>query len=105
MGFFEPSPPPFDLEEWRAKPHLSRLKPLVQDWGVNGFGSPTFVSAGGSFPADPPPACTPDAASRKIPVATTPAYRRTSTAVRLVPLVNGTTSGQGGSRTVPGRSQ
>ena len=43
MGFFEPSPPPFDLEEWKAKPHLSRLKPLVQDWGANGFGSPTFV--------------------------------------------------------------
>ena len=43
MGFFEPSPPPFDLEEWKAKPHLTRLKPLVQDWGVNGFGSPTFV--------------------------------------------------------------
>ena len=43
MGFLEPSPPPFDLEEWKAKPHLSRLKPLVQDWGGNGFGSPTFV--------------------------------------------------------------
>ena len=43
MGFFEPSPPPFDLEEWKAKPHLTRLKPLVQDWGANGFGSPTFV--------------------------------------------------------------
>jgi hypothetical protein len=43
MGFFEPSPPPFDLEEWKTKPHLTRLKPLVQDWGVNGFGSPTFV--------------------------------------------------------------
>ncbi len=34
MGFFEPSPPPFDLEEWKAKPHLARLKPLVQDWGA-----------------------------------------------------------------------
>jgi hypothetical protein len=33
MGFLEPSPPPFDLEEWKAKPHLTRLKPLVQDWG------------------------------------------------------------------------
>src|SRR3954466_15310572 len=44
MGFLEPSTPPFDLEEWKAKPHLSRLKPLVQDWGANGFGSPTFVS-------------------------------------------------------------
>src|SRR3954447_20316398 len=43
MGFLEPSPPPFDLEEWKAKPHLERLKPLVQDWGGNGFGSPTFV--------------------------------------------------------------
>src|SRR6478672_10393395 len=43
MGFFTPSPPPFELEEWKAKPHLTRLKPLVQDWGVNGFGSPTFV--------------------------------------------------------------
>src|SRR5215208_531505 len=43
MGFLEPSPPPFELEEWKAKPHLSRLKPLVQDWGANGFGSPTFV--------------------------------------------------------------
>jgi hypothetical protein len=43
MGFLEPSTPPFDLEEWKAKPHLSRLKPLVQDWGANGFGSPTFV--------------------------------------------------------------
>jgi Transmembrane protein of unknown function (DUF3556) len=43
MGFLEPSPPPFDLEEWKTKPHLARLKPLVQDWGENGFGSPTFV--------------------------------------------------------------
>jgi Transmembrane protein of unknown function (DUF3556) len=43
MGFLEPSPPPFELEEWKAKPHLTRLKPLVQDWGLNGFGSPTFV--------------------------------------------------------------
>ena len=23
MGFLEPSPPPFDLEEWKGKPHLS----------------------------------------------------------------------------------
>ena len=43
MGFLSPSPPPFELEEWKAKPHLARLKPLVQDWGLNGFGSPTFV--------------------------------------------------------------
>ncbi|MEZ0239882.1 MAG: DUF3556 domain-containing protein [Chloroflexota bacterium] len=43
MGFLEPSPPPFDIEQWKRKPHLSRLKPLVQDWGLNGFGSPSAV--------------------------------------------------------------
>jgi hypothetical protein len=44
MGFISPAPPPFDdVEEWKAKPHLSRLKPLAQDWAVNGFGTPTFV--------------------------------------------------------------
>jgi hypothetical protein len=43
MGFLEPSPPPFDLDEWKAKPHLTRLKPLVQDWGMNGFGTPWAV--------------------------------------------------------------
>ncbi len=43
MSFFSPAPPPFELEEWRRKPHLARLKPLVQDWGENGFGSPSFV--------------------------------------------------------------
>ncbi len=43
MGFLEPSAPPFDVEEWKRKPHLARIKPLVQDWGLNGFGSPAFV--------------------------------------------------------------
>jgi Transmembrane protein of unknown function (DUF3556) len=43
MSFFSPTPPPFDLDEWKQKPHLTRLKPLVQDWGENGFGSPTAV--------------------------------------------------------------
>jgi hypothetical protein len=43
MGFLSPSPPPFDLDEWKLRPHLARLKPLVQDWGLNGFGSPTAV--------------------------------------------------------------
>ena len=38
MPFLEPSPPPFELEEWKRKPHLARIKPLAQDWGVNGFG-------------------------------------------------------------------
>ncbi len=43
MGFLQPSPPPFELEEWKRKPHLTRLKPLVQDWGMNGFGTPWAV--------------------------------------------------------------
>jgi hypothetical protein len=40
MGFLQPSPPPFDLDEWRAKPYLARLKPNAQDWVINGFGAP-----------------------------------------------------------------
>ncbi len=43
MGFLSPTPPPFELEEWKRQPHLARIKPLVQDWGENGFGSPTAV--------------------------------------------------------------
>jgi hypothetical protein len=44
MPFLSPAPPPFEIdEEWKAQPHLTRLKPLVQDWGENGFGSPTAV--------------------------------------------------------------
>jgi hypothetical protein len=43
MSFLRPAPPPFDLEEWRAKPYLSRLKANCQDWAVNGFGSPEVV--------------------------------------------------------------
>src|SRR5439155_15415920 len=43
MGFLQPSPPPFDLEEWKAKPFLARLKPNVQDWAMNGFGAPGIV--------------------------------------------------------------
>jgi hypothetical protein len=43
MGFIQPSPPPVDMEEWKRLPHLARLKPLVQDWGVNGFGTPYVV--------------------------------------------------------------
>jgi hypothetical protein len=43
VSFFAPAEPPFDVEEWKRKPHLARIKPLVQDWGENGFGSPTGV--------------------------------------------------------------
>jgi transmembrane protein DUF3556 len=43
MGFTTPAPPPFDVEEWERRPHLERIKPLAQDWGLNGFGTPTAV--------------------------------------------------------------
>ena len=43
MGFLQPTPPPFDLTEWRAKPYLTRLKLNCQDWAVNGFAPPDAV--------------------------------------------------------------
>ena len=43
MGFLTPTEPPFDVDAWRAKPHLARIKPLAQDWAINGFGTPTAV--------------------------------------------------------------
>ena len=43
MGFLQPIPPPFDLDEWKAKPFLLRLKSVVQDWTINGFGAPGLV--------------------------------------------------------------
>jgi hypothetical protein len=43
MGFIAPAPPPVELEEWKRLSHLERIKPLAQDWGINGFGTPSFV--------------------------------------------------------------
>jgi hypothetical protein len=43
MGFINPTPPPFDVAEWRTKPHLERVKPLAQDWAINGFGTPYAI--------------------------------------------------------------
>lgn len=43
MGLLDPAPPPFEVEEWRRKPHLERIKPLAQDWALNGFGTPVAV--------------------------------------------------------------
>ena len=43
MGFTTPAPPPFDVEDWQRRSHLERIKPLAQDWAVNGFGTPSFV--------------------------------------------------------------
>lgn len=43
MGFINPTPPPFDVQEWKQKPHLERVKPLAQDWAANGFGTPYAI--------------------------------------------------------------
>ncbi len=43
MGFLTPTDPPFEIAEWRRLPHLERIKPLAQDWAVNGFGTPIAV--------------------------------------------------------------
>ncbi|HEX6388951.1 MAG TPA: DUF3556 domain-containing protein, partial [Solirubrobacteraceae bacterium] len=43
MGFIQPAPPPVDMEEWKKLPHLQKIKPLAQDWAVNGFGTPTAI--------------------------------------------------------------
>jgi hypothetical protein len=43
MGFTTPAPPPFEVEEWQRGTHLERIKPLAQDWALNGFGTPYAV--------------------------------------------------------------
>jgi hypothetical protein len=43
MGFVQPTPPPFEYDEWRRLPHLERIKLCAQDWALNGFGTPAFV--------------------------------------------------------------
>ena len=43
MGFIAPAPPPVELEQWKRLSHLERIKPLAQDWAINGFGTPYFV--------------------------------------------------------------
>jgi hypothetical protein len=43
MGFIAPAAPPVDVAEWKRLPHLSRIKPLAQDWAINGVGTPGAV--------------------------------------------------------------
>jgi len=43
VGFIAPAAPPVDVQEWQRLPHLERIKPLAQDWALNGFGTPSFV--------------------------------------------------------------
>ena len=43
MGFLNPDVPAFDVNEWRARPHLQRIKPLAQHWVEHGFGTPYAI--------------------------------------------------------------
>jgi hypothetical protein len=43
MGLIKPKLPDVDYEEWRTLPRMERVKPMVQDWAVNGFGPPESV--------------------------------------------------------------
>lgn len=43
MGMMDPAPPPFEVEKWEGLSHLERIKPLAQDWAINGFGTPPAV--------------------------------------------------------------
>ena len=43
MGFIAPADPPVVIDEWKRLPLRERIKPLVQDWGINGFGTPHAV--------------------------------------------------------------
>jgi hypothetical protein len=43
MGWLSPAPAPFDVEDWRTRPHLERIRWLARDWALNGFGTPHAV--------------------------------------------------------------
>jgi hypothetical protein len=43
MGFIKPALPQLDYDEWRTKPRMERVKPMVQHWAENGFGPPEGV--------------------------------------------------------------
>jgi Transmembrane protein of unknown function (DUF3556) len=43
MGFIAPTAPPVEIEAWKREPHLQRIKPLAQDWAINGVGVPGAV--------------------------------------------------------------
>jgi hypothetical protein len=43
MGFIAPTAPPVDIEEWKRRSFLERIKPLAQDWALNGVGVPSAV--------------------------------------------------------------
>lgn len=43
MGFIKPSLPEVDFEEWARQPHARRIRPAMQHWVENGFGTPRAI--------------------------------------------------------------
>ena len=43
MGLIQPKLPDLDYDEWRTRPRMERVKPMVQDWATTGFGPPESV--------------------------------------------------------------
>ncbi|WP_316759634.1 DUF3556 domain-containing protein [Streptomyces herbicida] len=43
MGFLAPNTADVDLQQWRTRPYLQRIRPLAQHWARHGFGTPGIV--------------------------------------------------------------
>ena len=43
MGLITPNLADIDLQGWRSRPYLQRIRPLAQHWAENGFGTPYAV--------------------------------------------------------------
>jgi hypothetical protein len=43
MGFIKPAMPDLDYDAWRAEPRAERIRPMAQEWGQAGFGTPDAV--------------------------------------------------------------
>ena len=43
MGFVTPRLPELDYEDWRRRPRMERVRPMVLDWAEHGFGPPESV--------------------------------------------------------------
>jgi hypothetical protein len=45
IGLVKPRIPELDYDEWRARPRMERIRPLVVNWSEAGFGTPEAVYA------------------------------------------------------------
>ena len=45
MALFQPTLPPYDFADWRARPFPERLKMVCQSWALQGYGTPVAIYA------------------------------------------------------------